>query len=213
MLKKEKVINLIREVKQTPDACVTACLIGCLYGLERDFKELKGDLSKYIVPVEIDNPQNNPLYFWSDGIIKVLQEHKFWVGLHVGNEEQTKNDEYKGQFNELNLRSPNYTRSSFTAETFEDYLFDNLNNERYLFLWLDNPIYSPDRYKLNHYEQHVVIVSGINRQNGKATIMDPDIFISGNHVLEIDTFHLFESLWRRDDQPQKKEMIIAVGNK
>lgn len=210
---REIVTNLIREVKQTPDACVTACLIGCLYGLGRDFEELKGDLSKYIVPVEVDNPQNNPLYFWPDGIIKVLQDHKFWVGLHVGNNAQVENYEYKGQFNELGLQFPNYTHNSFTAETFEDYLFDNLKNERYLFLWLDNPIYSPDRYNLNHYEQHVVAVSGINRQNGKATIMDPDIFISGSHMLEVDMVHLFESLWRRDDQPQKKEMIIVVGNK
>lgn len=158
MQRKEKIVLPATEVAQSPDACVTACLQGVLSGLGISFSELENELKKYKVPIDRGNLTDNPSYFYSDGIILVLKNHGFYIAVHIGSKGDQKSEKYTGLFNELNLTPPDYSTQPFSIETFEEYLFNNLIRRRYLFIWLDNPLYSRERYEKNHYEEHVVCV-------------------------------------------------------
>jgi hypothetical protein len=203
--------NPINRVKQTPDACVTACLQACL---GNSFEELIEDLSKHRVPYsEDDNPTDNPCYFDSDGIIDVLTRHNYYVGLHISADQTlTAVDAYRGNRQTLDLRAPQYCYGTFTKKKFIEYISDNLKQGRYLLPWLDNRKYSPKGFARNRYEQHVIVIYGINPTAGTVTVMDPDATIQDEfRTFTINVNHLFDSLWRRPNQQWAMEKIIVLG--
>ncbi len=205
-----RIVNQIESVTQTPDACVTACLDACLRGMNRSLDDLLPYLAPYKVPAEIDNPTDNPLYFYPDGIMKVLAEHDFYVGAHISGDQKLEGEIYKGYDSKLSLKPPEYLKSTFTERSFNRFLHDNLERERYLLVWLDNPIYSPEGYVKNGYRQHVVVVYGIDLVGEQAMIMDPDTYLDKN-LLSMGLGRLYNSLWRRSEHPRAMERVIVLG--
>lgn len=202
--------NSIFEVVQTPDACVTACITAGLLGLGREFHELMHDLQPYVVPYDVDNPTKNPMYYFRDGILKVLYDHRYYTGVHTSHNNDQKSI-YKGRFYELVISPPRLNQGVFTEETFQEYIVEQLMAKRYVLPWLDNRIYSPSGFLRNHYEQHVVTVYGVDAQKHTVFLMDPDSYLSGSHLIEAGISHLYMSLWRRSEQLTSSEFVMTFG--